>query len=373
MKVSALGFGCMRLPVLEGDNARIDEALATDMLRSAIDSGVNYVDTAYPYHAKSFQTGGSSEPFLARALADGYRDKVLLATKLPSWLVESREDMDRFLEEQLERLGTDHIDLYLLHSMNKRSWRILNEHRVFDFLEKAKKNGTIRFAGFSFHDELPLFREIVDAWDWDFCQVMYNYYDENFQAGREGLEYAASKGLGTVIMEPLRGGSLIRGLPEKAERILKAADPGRSKAGWALGWIWAQEAAHVVLSGMSDMDQVEENLLLASADWKKHWGEKEEQAVAGASRMIRELQKVDCTSCGYCMPCPHGIDIPRNFSFCNDHHMLGDPAAKNRYFGFMSEKQRASACIACGECLEKCPQQINIPEELVHVAELFES
>ena len=362
----------MRFPLLDGDNARINEPLATAMLRRAIDNGVNYIDTAYPYHAENFHTGGASEPFLGKALSDGYREKVYLATKLPSWLVKSREDMDRFLDEQLERLATSHIDFYLLHSMNERNWRVLNELGVFDFIERALESGKIRHIGFSFHDELPLFREIVDARDWDFCQVMYNYYDEHYQAGREGLEYAASKGLGTVVMEPLRGGSLIRGLPAEARRVFKEAAPGRSEAGWALGWLWEQDAVEVVLSGMSTMEQVEENLDLATTRWDEEWGAPDAHAVEKASGVIHELQKVNCTACAYCMPCPHGVNIPRNFSLCNDHHMLDDPAARNRYYGFLSEKQRASACVQCGECLEKCPQHIDIPEELSHVVDIFE-
>ena len=204
LKVSSLGFGCMRFPVVNQNNQVIDEEQATAMVHHAIDQGVNYFDTAWPYHAENFSKPGESEPFLARALKNGYREKVLLATKLPCWLVESREDMDRILDQQLKRLETDHIDFYLLHALNRTTWPKMVRNGVFDFLEKALKSGKIRNAGFSYHDEADLFKEIVDAWSWSFCQIMYNYFDEHFQAGREGLEYASGKGLAVVAMEPLR-------------------------------------------------------------------------------------------------------------------------------------------------------------------------
>lgn len=373
LKVSTLGFGCMRFPLLDKNNREIDEVHATKMVHYAIDQGLNYFDTAYPYHAENFSKAGESEPFLGRALKNGYREKVYLATKLPCWLVESREDMDRILDEQLLRLATDHIDFYLLHALNRKTWPKMLELGVLDFLNSALQTGKIRYAGFSYHDELDLFKEIVDAYDWSFCQIMYNYFDEHFQAGAEGLKYAAAKGLGVIAMEPLRGGSLVNGLPEEAKRILQDAAPGRSTVDWALGWLWKQPEVTVVLSGMSHMDQLRENLELAESAEKVLWSVQDSEIISLVQELIQKLQKVNCTACGYCLPCPHGVNIPRNFSLVNDHHMLNDPAAKNRYFGLLSEKERASACISCGECVEKCPQQIAIPEELQHVAELFES
>jgi len=371
LQVSTLGFGCMRFPVIDKDATRIDEEEALEMIHHAIDQGVNYLDTAYPYHAEDFSKAGFSEPFLAKALKNGYREKVYLATKLPCWLVQSPEEMDQYLEEQLERLDTAYIDFYLLHSLNRSSWDKLRGFGALDFLNRAIADGKIRYAGFSFHDEIDLFKEIVDAYDWTMCQIMYNYYDEHFQAGREGLEYAASKNIAVVAMEPLRGGALVKGLPAEAKDVLSAAAAGRSEVNWALSWLWNQPAVSVVLSGMSDMQHVNENLDLANGFSYEQWTQKDVEAIAQTTQIIKKLQKVPCTSCGYCLPCPEGVNIPRNFSLCNDHHMLNDPSAKGRYYGLLGEAERASNCVSCGVCLEKCPQQIAIPDEMEHIAELF--
>ena len=373
LKVSELGFGCMRFPVLDNNKTTIDEEQAIEMVHHAIDRGVNYFDTAYPYHAENFSKPGASEPFLAKALGNGYRKKIYLATKLPCWLVESREDMDRFLAEQLERLNTEYIDFYLLHALNRKSWDKMLQYGVIDFLEKALKDGRIRYAGFSFHDEIDLFKEIVDGYDWSLCQIMYNYFDEHFQAGREGLEYAHRKGLGVVAMEPLRGGALVNGLPAGAKEVLNEAVPGRSEVNWAIGWLWNQPEVAVVLSGMSAMDQLKENLNLADNKSLNPWRHEDLKAVEEATRVIRELQKVPCTSCGYCLPCPEGVNIPRNLSLYNEHHMLNDPAAKARYHELLTEVERASNCVQCGICLEKCPQQISIPSQMEHVSALFDA
>jgi len=233
-KISILGFGCMRLPIRDGKFDLIDEETASRMLHYAVDNGVNYADTAFPYHGTSFQQGGMSEIFLGRALQNGYRDRINLATKLPSWLVKSRGDMDFYLDRQLERLQTDHIDFYLLHGLNAHEWINLRQLGVFEFLDAALADGRIRYAGFSFHDELSLFKEIVDAYDWSFCQIQYNFMDEYYQAGREGLEYAAARGLGVVVMEPLRGGSLTARIPEAAIKVWEQAEVRRSPAEWAL-------------------------------------------------------------------------------------------------------------------------------------------
>lgn len=373
LQASSLGFGCMRLPIIGKDHSRIDEEHAKKMVHLAVDNGVNYFDTAYPYHATDFSKGGSSEPFLAKALKNGYREKVYVATKLPSWLIQTRQDLDRFLDEQLERLDTGYIDFYLLHGMNRKLWEKLVKAGVLEFLNSAIMGGKIGYAGFSFHDELPLFKEIVDAYDWTFCQIQYNYFDENFQAGREGLDYAADRGLAVVVMEPLRGGSLADRLPTKAKLIFKEADPGRSAVEWALRWVWKHPAVSVVLSGMSHLDHVKENLALAEDVSEAPWTENDNAAVDKAIEIIKELQRVNCTACGYCIPCPEGVNIPRNFELYNDYHVFQDPAARLRYQGFLSESERAANCIQCGQCEEHCPQRIPIPQELEHVAELFKS
>jgi predicted aldo/keto reductase-like oxidoreductase len=371
IEVSPLGFGCMRFPVLEKDNSRIDEEQATAMIRFAIEHGVNYFDTAYPYHGYDFSKGGASEPFLARALKDGYRERVYLATKLPSWLVESREDMDRFLDEQLERLNTGVIDFYLLHALDRNTWKKLSEFGVQEFLDSALKNGKIRFAGFSYHDEIDLFKEIVDAYDWSFCQIQYNYMDEEYQAGTEGLRYASERGLAVVAMEPLRGGTLVNGLPPEARKVFEEADPDKSVVDWAFQWLWKHPELSMVLSGMSDMDQVKENIQLAGNISLKEWSEKDEKTVQLVSGIINGKKKVDCTDCSYCMPCPEGVNIPRNFTLYNDFHMLNDPAAKFRYQRLLSDEAKASNCIQCGQCEPMCPQGIPIMAELEHVDDLL--
>ena len=341
------------------------------MVHHAINEGVNYIDTAYPYHGNDFSKGGSSETFLARALKNGYREKVHLATKLPTWLVHSRQDMDRYLEEQLKRLDTDCIDFYLLHALKRSIWDELVRNNVYDFMEDAVRAGKIRYAGFSFHDEINQFKKIVDDYNWTFCQIQYNYVDEDFQAGSEGLQYATDRDIAVVIMEPLRGGSLVNELPPEALEVFREAAPGRSQVGWALGWLWNQPGVTIVISGMSHMDHVKENLALAKSVPAISWTEKDEDAIRKVISIVNDLQKVNCTYCAYCLPCPEGVNIPRNLTLLNDHYVFHDPTAKQRYYGIFSDQERASNCTSCGECLEKCPQNIPIPDELKHLADLF--
>jgi predicted aldo/keto reductase-like oxidoreductase len=366
----------MRLPILDGDNARIDEEKAIKMIRHAIDEGVNYIDTAYPYHGSSMKEGGTSEPLVAKALQDGYREKVKLATKLPCWLIRSREDMDKYLNEQLERLETDYIDFYLAHSLNVPTWRMIKEAGFGDFLDQAIKDGRIKHAGFSFHDKLDLFFEIVDYYDWEFCQIQYNYMDEDFQAGTEGLKYAAKKGLGIAIMEPLRGGKLTNNLPEEVIRTFNTADIKRSPAEWALRWVLNHSEVAVALSGMSTFEQVEENLEIAKSAQANTMTEKEAEIIEQVRTEFKERIKVNCTACGYCMPCPAKVNISGCFSHYNDFFVFGDPKTndptKSQYFT-LGPKQKASNCIECGKCEEHCPQNILIRQELKKVKELFET
>jgi len=372
LQISALGFGCMRLPVMGKDKSRIDEKRAMEMVNLAIDKGVNYFDTAYPYHAKDFSTGGSSEPFLAKALKKAERENIHIATKLPSWLVESRTDMDRYLDEQLERLDAAYIDFYLLHALKRSLWEKLVRLGVLEFLDSAIKSGKIRYAGFSFHDDVTLFKEVVVAYDWTLCQIQYNYFDEDYQAGREGLEYAADRDIAVIVMEPLRGGLLVKDLPAETRQIFQETASERSAVEWAFRWLWNQPGVSVVLSGMSQLDQMKENLDLAENVSEAPWTEKDEDAVRQAKRIINDLQRVNCTTCGYCMPCPEGVNIPFNLSLSNDHHIFHDQNAGFRYRMVLGDSERASNCVQCGECLDKCPQQIPIPDELDHVADLFE-
>lgn len=366
--LSILGFGCMRLPITK--DGIIDEKQATDMLRYAFDHGVNYVDTAYPYH------NGESEPFLGRALQGGYREKVNLATKLPSWLIKSREDMDRYLDEQLKRLQTDHIDFYLVHGLMKPFWETLRSLNVTDFLDDAIADGRIKYAGFSFHDELDLFKEIVNAYDWTFCQIQYNFMDEQYQAGSEGLRYAASKGLGIVIMEPLRGGMLTKEIPSINE-IWRKAPVQRSPSEWALRWVWNHPEATVVLSGMSSYEQVVQDVAYAESGLPGSLSQEELDLFREAEIEYKKRIKVSCTGCRYCMPCPSNVSVPECFEMYNQACMFNAPEVAGFNYdivlgGMLSGSPGfASQCQECGDCEEKCPQGIPIREHLKKVAAYF--
>ncbi|MDR3560935.1 MAG: aldo/keto reductase [Negativicutes bacterium] len=370
--VSVLGFGCMRLPVIGDDPTNIDEEKAIPMIRHAIDAGVNYVDTAYSYHGADFSKGGESEPFVGRALQDGYRQRVNIATKLPSWLIKTRADMDRYLNEQLERLQTDVIDFYLVHNINKGVWPTLKAAGVDEFLNQAIKDGRIRYAGFSFHDQLALFKEAVDYYDWSFCQIQYNYFDENFQAGRDGLQYAAGKGLGISIMEPLRGGNLAN-LPDEAKAIFAEVGVKRTPAEWGLRWVWNHPEVSVVLSGMNVTEHVDENIRAAQKAKANSLTDNEVSVVDAVKKLLEERVKVNCTGCGYCMPCPVRINIPVCFSTYNEHWIFnGSPGAKYIYGRWAQLGAPASQCAECGKCESHCPQGIEIRKGLKNVKELFE-
>lgn len=365
-KPSALGFGAMRLPTIDGDPGRIDEPEATRMVRYAIDHGVNYVDTAYPYHQET------SEPFLGRALADGYRERIRLATKLPSWMVKESEDFDRYLNEQLKRLRTEHIDFYLLHSLNAQTWTNVRDLGVLQWAERAIADGRIGHLGFSFHDTLEAFKEIVDASDlWLFCQIQYNFMDTENQAGTEGLRYAADKGLAVVIMEPLRGGLLAGRSPAVVQGLWDAAPRQRTPADWALQWVWNHPEVSLLLSGMSTMEQVEQNVASASQSGPGTLTEEELDIVSRVRDAYRGLAPIPCTNCQYCQPCPSAVNIPRIFEVYNDAIMYGDEQAARMAYQWVEKDRRAELCVECGECLEKCPQQIDIPEWLAKAHELL--
>ncbi len=373
--VSCLGFGCMRLPVLnQADPSSIDEKLATTMIRKAIDRGVNYVDTAYPYHRNGdLATPGESEPFLGRALKDGYREKVKLATKLPTWLVDDEAHMHRILDEQLRRLDVAAIDCYLAHNLNRAVWPKMRDIGMFRFLDQALKDGRIRHAGFSFHDHYSLFKEIVDAHDWSLAQIQYNYLDVEFQAGRQGLEYAAAKGLGIVAMEPLRGGFLVHHMPEEMKRLLKNVRPDWSLADWGLRWLWSQPEIHVVLSGMSNLPQTSENLDIA--DKAVPFAPAEEAALGRVRDYFRSRTRVNCTGCGYCLPCPSGVNIPKVMAIYNDYFAVDTDANHRRtravYRVQVRDHESAAHCVACGQCEGHCPQHLPISREMPSAAEIF--
>ncbi|PKK88034.1 MAG: aldo/keto reductase [Candidatus Wallbacteria bacterium HGW-Wallbacteria-1] len=373
-KVSVLGFGCMRLPILGNDHTKINEPEAVKMIRYAIDHGVNFIDTAYPYHSNDFSKGGMSEPLVARALADGYRKKVKIQTKLPSWLINSPQDFDKYLNEQLQRLNTAQIDFYILHALNRKTWDNLKKHGAIEFLERAKKDGRIKHAGFSFHDTKEVFMEIVDANDWDFCLIQYNYLDEDFQQGKEGLDRAIQKGMGIAIMEPLKGGNLVKELPAEAEEIFKSSKVKHTKAEWAFKWLWNNPGIHVVLSGMSLMDHVKENVQTACKSAPNSLSADELARFAGVQEAFRKTRKVNCTKCRYCMPCPFGVDIPKNFQHYNDSFLFGSKGAKDKlkraYSFLISENESAKKCTGCGLCETHCPQKIKIREKMAEIVTL---
>ena len=373
-EVSALGFGAMRLPTLNDNWASIDEAEATRMLYHAIDQGVNYVDTAHPYH------DGNSESFLGRALKNGYRQKVKLATKMPSWKIESPQDFDKYLNEQLTKLQTDHVDFYLLHSLNGATWHKLRDFGVLDWAERAIAAGRIGHLGFSFHDGYEAFKEIVDAYDrWGMCQIQYNYMDIENQAGFKGLQYAAAKRLPVVIMEPLLGGKLINP-PQPVQEIWDTAANKRSAADWALQWLWHQPEVSLVLSGMSTMQQVEQNLASADKSGMNSLTEPEVALFEQVRQTYRQLTAIPCTGCNYCMPCPNDVNIPWNFEIYNSGLMYDKPdSARGQYawiaesyrLGISDANQQAVSCIQCGDCESKCPQSIPISEWMTVIQEVL--
>jgi predicted aldo/keto reductase-like oxidoreductase len=362
---SALGFGAMRLPQTDPEPGHVDEAESIRMIRHAIDGGVNYVDTAYPYHA------GRSESVIGMALKDGYRQKVKLATKMPPWFINSQPDMGRIFDEQLKRMQTDSVDFYLLHGLNVETWAKLRNLKVFDWAEKAMSEGRIAHLGFSFHDEYPLFEEIVDAYDnWTMCQIQYNYMDTGYQAGTKGLNYAADKGLAVVVMEPLRGGSLSKQPPPSIAEIWEKAAIKRSPAEWALLWTWEQPGVSMLLSGMSNMQQLQENLAVAGRCGPGVLTSEDMDVIERVKQARRKLSPLPCTNCGYCMPCENGVEIPRIFQIYSDGVMYDDMrTARFFYRGGtgLKESQRADQCIECGKCGEKCPQKIEIAEWLKKV------
>jgi len=360
-KVSALGFGAMRLPVLNNDFGQVDEPEAIRMMRYAFDHGVNYVDSAYGYHR------GNSDIVIGKALQDGYREKVRIATKLPCHEVNSSEDFDRCLNEQLKRLQTDSIDFYLLHRLNKLIWPKMCNLGVLKWADGAIADGRIGYFGFSFHDNYEVLREIINAYDnWTVCQIQYNYMDDNLQAGTRGLEYAHKKGLAVVVMEPIKGGR-ITVFPEKVGRIWANAPVQRTPAEWALRWVWNHPEVTTVLSGMSTMQQVIENVATAEHS-QPHNLTADELALIGQVRdAYRSLSPVACTGCRYCMPCPNGVDITRIFELYNEAMIFNDAARRRKMYNdpnVIKEEQRADKCIKCEQCVEKCPQKVPIPEQL---------
>jgi len=362
-ETSALGFGCMRLPVINGNMNEIDEPEAIKMIRYAIDNGVNYIDTAYPYHH------GNSELLVAKALKDGYRQRVKLATKLPTWLVNEYSDFNKYINEQLEKLNTEYIDLYLLHALDKDRWDKLLKLDVFKAIQQYKSSGKIKYMGFSFHDDINTFKRIIDSYDWDFCQIQFNYMDENYQAGIEGLKYAAAKGIAVVIMEPIRGGKLAQKPADQVQKLWDSAEIKRTPVEWALGWVWNHPEVSVVLSGMSTFEQIKDNLRIADKFDSGSLTVKEIELIGKVRETYKALSKVSCTGCEYCMPCPFGVNIPGSFTIYNEFYMYGNLEEKKRSYKFI--EGNADKCRECGKCEKVCPQKLSIRKYLKDVAKLL--
>lgn len=359
--VSTLGFGCMRLPVIDNDYSKINEEQAINLIRYGIDHGINYIDTAYPYHS------GNSELLVGKALRDGYRDKIKLATKLPVWLVKEYSDFNKFLDEQLKKLQTDHIDMYLLHALDKKRIDDLEALGVYKFLDEAISAGKIKYAGFSFHDDVDTFKRIVDAYDWTFCQIQYNILDEHYQAGTEGLRYAASKGLAVVIMEPLKGGKLANSIPNSVKELYNNSIAGKAPANLALSWVWNHPEVTLLLSGMNSLDQLKENIATSAEALPNSMNKEELQLVEAVKREYKKCIKVDCTRCEYCMPCPFGVNIPENFSLYNSVYMYNALEESIKNYANMGEKGKAAYCKECGKCESVCPQHLQIRKHLKEV------
>lgn len=366
-KVSLLGFGTMRLPIMNGDMSKIDETEAIRMIRSAIDRGVNYVDTAYMYH------DGFSEVVVGKALKDGYREKVLLADKLPLWMAKTEEDMERIFSDQLKRLDVDYIDMYLVHNITVPIWKRVQKFNALDFLEKKRTEGKIKHLGFSFHDEFDVFKEVLEAYPWDFCQIQLNYMDTEFQAGIKGLKLAGSLNIPVVIMEPLKGGKLTDVLPQSIKDFWNQAPVKRTPAEWALRWVADFPEVLTVLSGMSNMEQVDENIRILSEADPGSLTETEHRIIKDVAASYNNLIRYSCTGCQYCMPCPLKINIPDIIGRYNDWYVYeGNDKIMEDFHMWVNPKALPSVCKACKACEDHCPQHLPVSEIMQKAKEIFE-
>ncbi len=362
--LSLLGMGAMRLPLLEDGSA--DEAESIRLIRKAIDSGINYLDTAFTYH------GGKSEVILGKALKDGYREKALIADKLPIWLVEKEEDTRSYFEKQLQRLDVSCIDMYLIHCIDEDGWDRVNKHKVLPVLEQLRAEGKIRYIGFSFHDELSLFKSVIDAYDWDFCQIQLNYVDTEFQAGLEGLRYAGERNIPVVIMEPLKGGRITDAIPPSVQAIWDRAPVKRPPVEWAFKWVASHPEVAVILSGMSSMEQLDQNLAIFSRGDMSVLTEPELRTIEDVASLYRTLIKYPCTECRYCQPCPNGVLIPRIIRYYNDWLAYEhNPKLKDEYLTWQDQSEHAINCVKCGACESHCPQHLPVMQIMDEIVAAF--
>ena len=375
--VSALGFGCMRLPPRRINRLRAETNESIKIIRHGIDLGINYLDSAWVYHL------GDSEKIIGLALKDGYRERVKIATKLPTFLVRNSGDFDQYLKTSLERLQTNYIDIYMFHNLEQGSFEKVKKLGLMDKMLEAKGKGLIHHIGFSFHDTLPVFKEVIDYYPWDMAQIQYNYMDTGVQATTDGLEYAHSKGIAVVVMEPLKGGRLANP-PREAQEILKAYGINRTPVDWALQFLWNKPEVSTVLSGMNSEQMVDENCASAERSGISTLWKEDREVISKVADIYREKILVPCTACNYCMPCPVGVNIPGNFALLNN--MSTESSGLRRFmtkrkYGKLAKSGaqtdstmssgNASVCINCGKCLEKCPQRIKIPDELKKAHEIL--
>lgn len=356
VETSLLGFGCMRFPLTK--DGKIEEVEAEKMIDLAIQSGVTYIDTAYPYH------DGMSEPFVGRVLKKYERNSFKLATKLPIWKINSQEEAKEIFESQLKRLDVDYVDFYLLHALDSDKWKKVIEYNIIDMCEELRRDGKIKYLGFSFHDEFNVFEEIIRYHQWDFCQLQLNYMDMGIQAGQKGVDLANELGIPLVVMEPIKGGSLAA-LPEDVTKHFKDYAPDKTLASWALRYVGTLPGVKVILSGMSTLAQVEDNLKTFT-DYK-NLTDDELKIVEDVADTLHSRTKNGCTGCEYCMPCPFGVNIPGNFRYWNNRFVYDDEKLFKGKYAKMSEQEKASHCKECGACEKMCPQQISIREDLKRV------
>jgi predicted aldo/keto reductase-like oxidoreductase len=366
--MSLLGIGTMRLPTIEEDGVEIDEERTIELIRSGIDQGINYVDTAYMYH------DGASEVVVGKALKDGYREKVLLADKMPVWFAEKPEDQQKIFDEQLNRCDTDYFDLYLVHNITEQSWKRVLEFKTIDFVTEMQAQGKVGKIGFSYHGQTPeFFKEVLDYYDWDFCQIQLNYMDTHIQAGLEGLKYAGSKNIPVVIMEPLKGGKLTDNIPDSIQDYWNQTDVKRSPAEWGLRWVSDHPEVMTILSGVHNMEQLEENIRILSDAEPNSLNESELEIIDKVGEKYNQLIPYSCTSCRYCMPCPNKVSIPEIIGYRNEWELFNhNLKIKRDYDVFVPPKRRGSACIECGECEEKCPQHLPIIKIMKEATDILE-
>lgn len=368
-EISPLGFGAMRLPL---KNGKVNRELAKKQIYHAIDSGINFIDTAYLY--------GDSETFLGEVLHGEYKDKVKLCTKLPSINVRKYEDMEKFLDEQLKRLQRNSIDYYLIHSVDLKTMNRLLKRDLLKFISRAKDEGKIKHIGFSYHGPKEEFEEVIDCYDWDVVMIQYNYFDDNVQVSMEGIEYAASKGMGIFVMEPLKGGILAGKMPSESETIFRKVNPKKSNAQWALEWVLNNPSITCVLSGMNSIEQIDENIAIARKTTPLSLSFEEMETIEYVKRSLRDSLKINCSTCGYCMPCPQGVNIPECMRIYNEKYLFEHKGLFNQSLvdyvqyvgGIMGNASNAGMCNGCGKCLRKCPQKLDIISELKKVKKEFE-